>query len=225
MDLQQFSAQYYFFDLSKFGNIYTFVDFGNVRPWAKDFWPEENRFRFCAEIDIEKLAQVCEWINPKKKYFYYGFFPKRDDLDLSHQLNLRHKNSIYRIDKARKFGFEIKSKEVKMIPNYDEVGKFLGKTPKCNFDVEITMDILMKIEKYDSIMLFSGDSDFGRLLSYLKTKGKKIIIVCARNRMSKELKEAADKFIPAETLKNFLKYENKKHPAKMRGSEYDPSIV
>lgn len=97
-----------------------------------------------------------------------------------------------------------------MIPHYDEEGKFIGKIPKCNFDVEMTMDMLTKVHKYDTAMIFSGDSDFGNLLEYLKVKGKKIIIVSTRNRMSTELQAVADKFIPAETLKNMLKYENKK---------------
>lgn len=204
MELQEFKAKYYFFEPEKYRNVYIFVDFGNVRPWAKDFWPEENKYRICMEIDIKKLAGVCDWVNPKRKFFYYGYY--------SEQLNDKHKNSILRVDKARKSGFRIKTKEIKMIPRYDENGKYIGKIPKCNFDVEITMDMLMKINKYDSVMLFSGDSDFGSLLGYLKSKGKKIIVVSTRNRMSRELEKVADKFIPAETLKEFLKYENKNTP-------------
>jgi len=103
-----------------------------------------------------------------------------------------------------------------MIPQYDENGKFVGKFPKCNFDVEITMDILMSLENYDTVMLFSGDSDFGGLLKYVKSLGKKIIIVCTRNRMSTELEEVANKFIPAETLAVFLKYERKNNTPPLR---------
>ena len=66
----EFKAKYYFFDPKEFGRVYTFVDFGNVRPWAKDFWPEENKFRLDLEIDIKKLASVCDWVNPDKKFFY-----------------------------------------------------------------------------------------------------------------------------------------------------------
>lgn len=164
------------------------------------------------EIDIEKLAKVCEWVEPKKRFFYYGYFPERVDLPKNHQLNIKYNSSIYRIDKAGKFGFKRRTKEIKMVPHYDEDGKFLGKFPKCNFDVEITMDMMMKIEKYETAMLFSGDSDFGGLLGYLKDKGKKIVVVCTRNRMSEELKKVADKFIPAETLASFLRYENKNTP-------------
>ena len=67
-------------------------------------------------------------------------------------------------------------------------------------------------------MLFSGDSDFGGLLSYLKEKGKKVVVVCTRSRMSTELESVADKFIPAETLKSFLEYIKNDTPT-LAGSE------
>lgn len=154
MDITDFKSKYYLFDPVEFGNIFVFVDFGNVRPWAKDFWPEENKFRYCKEIDIAKLASVCDWIKPAKKFFYYGHFRARMDLPKEHRENVKSRNSVFRIDKAKKSGFQVKTKEIKMIPHYDEDGKFLGKTPKCNFDVEMAMDMLTKIYKYDTVMLF-----------------------------------------------------------------------
>lgn len=220
MDLQEFKAQYYFFDQNNFGKVYIFVDFGNVRPWAKELWPEENKFRFCVEIDIKKLAGICNWVNPEAKIFYFGYFAQDENADADHINNKKHRDSIFRIDKARKAGFSVKTKEIKMIPQYNEDGKFLGKFPKCNFDVEIAMDLLLKIKNYDTVMLFSGDSDFGGLMDYLKNNGKKIVVVCTRNRMSKELERIATKFIPAETLANFLKFEKpykNKHSAQEGG--------
>ena len=219
MDLESFKGQYYLFDPEKFGDIFIFVDFGNVRPWAKDLWPEENKFRYCKEIDIAKLANVCNWINPKKKFFYYGHFKERPDLPKDHRENIKSRGSVFRIDKAKKAGFQVKTKVIKMIPHYDEDGKFLNRTPKCNFDVEMTMDILTKVCKYDTLMIFSGDSDFGGLLSYLKEKGKKIVVVCIRSRMSSELEGVADKFIPAEILTNFLDYDNKNNTPPLAGTE------
>ena len=209
MDIADFKRQYYLFDPKDFGIIFVFIDFGNVRPWAKNFWPEENKFRISVEIDIEKLASICNLLKPVSKFFYYGHFPPGENLPPKHEINIKHGNSIYRIDKARKSGFIVRTKEIKMIPHYDEQGKYIGKIPKCNFDVEIAMDAIIKLDKYDTIVLFSGDSDFGTLLGYLKSKGKKIIVVSTRDRMSTELESVADKFIPAETMKNLLDYHNK----------------
>jgi uncharacterized LabA/DUF88 family protein len=206
MDLNELKAHHYLFNPKDFGRVFVFVDFGNVRPWAKDLWLEENKYRVFAEIDIQKLAEVCNWIKPAKKFFYYGYFKKPDFPEKDKEGDSKHKKSIFRIDKARRSGFEVKAKEIKMIPHYDDEGKFVGKFPKCNFDVEMTMTLIQKMEKYDTVMLFSGDSDFGGLLGYLKSKGKKVIIVCTRNRMSTELQKVADMFVPAETLKEHLKY-------------------
>jgi len=175
MKLEELKANYYLFNPDEYGRIYAFVDFGNVRPWAKELWPEENKFRFSAEIDIAKLADICNWVKVEKKLFYYGYFPYKNDLPNNHELNIKHRKSIFRINKARDNGFNVKSKEIKMVPHYDDEGNFAGKFPKCNFDVEIAMDMLMKMPKYDTILLFSGDSDFGGLLSYLKNKEKKIM--------------------------------------------------
>jgi len=174
--LDDIVAKYYLFNPSEYGRVYTFVDFGNVRHWAKELWKIENKYRISVEVDIAKLSDICDLVKPIKKIFYYGYFSKeRTDLDDKHPLNEKYRKSIYRIDKARKKGFETKSKEIKIIPLYDEDGKFIKKIAKCNFDVEITMDILQKIEKYDTILLLSGDGDFYKLLSHAKNKGKKII--------------------------------------------------
>lgn len=215
MNLQEFKTQYFLFDPEPFGRIFTFVDFGNVRPWAKEMWPEENKYRFCVEIDIAKIKEICSWVAAERNFFYYGYFAR--DMNLPDGAkDARHDSSVFRIDKARKSGFEVITKEIKMVPHYGEDGKFLGKFPKCNFDVELTMDLIIKISDYDTVMLFSGDSDFGGLLKYLKSLGKKIVVICTRNRMSKELEEVADKFIPAETLAIFLKYERKNNTPPLR---------
>lgn len=227
MNSNELKAEYYLFKKVDFGRVYVFVDFGNVRPWAKELWPEENKFRISQELDIIKLAEIINWIFPVKKLFYYGRYTENINFPKDHENNKKYRASIFRLDKARKSGFEVKTKDIKMIPHYDESGVFLNKMPKCNFDVEITMDMITKTEKYDTVMLFSGDSDFGGLLNYLKSKGKRVIVVCTRNRMSKELQAVADIFIPAETLSNFLRLNNSriKNTPLTRRCEYDPSIV
>ena len=72
------------------------------------------------------------------------------------------------------------------------------------------MDMLLKLEKYDSVFLWSGDSDFHYLLQHLKSKKKKIVTICAREFASDELQKNSDLFIPADPLKDFLEYIPKK---------------
>ncbi len=66
---------------------------------------------------------------------------------------------------------------------------------KCNFDVEITMDILDDINKFSGILLFSGDSDFYAPLMRAKLKNKRVFVVGVRGQTSKELFSVCDYFI------------------------------
>lgn len=124
MDFNNFKGEYYFFKKIDYGRVYVFVDFGNVRPWAKDLWPEENKFRICQEIDIVKLAEIINWISPVKKIFYYGHYLRNDNFPENHKNNNKYRSSIFRLDRAKKSGFEVKTKEIKMIPHYDDSGVF-----------------------------------------------------------------------------------------------------
>jgi len=206
MDLQELKRNYYLFNPKEYGRIFVFVDFSNVRHWAKSFWPEENRNYLRREIDINKLAGIIDLVGPIEKFFYYGHYKQHLDLPPEHAFNMKYRQSIYRIDKARKSGFRIRTKGIKEIDDFDDEGKFLGRIRKCNFDIEMTMDMLTKIQRYNTIFLWSGDSDFHSLLQYLKSKKKKIITICGRNFASEELRNSSDLFIPADPLKDLLEY-------------------
>lgn len=211
MNLDELKSQHiketYLFDPSDFGRIYAFVDFSNVRNWAKCFWPVENKEYLRKEIDIKKLANVIEMVTPVKKFFYYGHYKEHPELPNDHESNKKYKQSIFRIDKARKSGFKVRTKDIKEISDFNDEGRWIGKINKCNFDIEMTMDILQKIEKYDTALLFSGDSDFHILLSHLRSKKKKVVTICARDFVSKELHDNSDLYIPADPFKDHLIFE------------------
>ena len=218
MQLSELKAQMdrdtYLFDPSEYGRIYAFVDFANVRHWARSFWPNENRTYLQREVDIKKLGNLIDSVKPSKKYFYYGFHKKHDELSHQHELNVKHRSSWYRISKAQDCGFQTRQKEIKEISEFDELGKFIGTKRKCNFDIEMAMDMLRQVENYDTVFLWSGDSDFDKLLAYLKVKKKKkVITVCARDFMSEELDRCSDLYIPADPFKDLLEYIKTPPPA------------
>jgi len=62
-----------------------------------------------------------------------------------------------------------------------------GDIRKANFDVEITIDVLEMIDKFDTLVLFSGDSDFDYLIRKLRAKGKRVIVISTKHHISKEL--------------------------------------
>ena len=76
---------------------------------------------------------------------------------------------------------------------------------KSNFDVEMTMDILMERQSYDICILFSGDSDFHALVEKLHDFGKKIIVFSTRKMISWELKLDVNRYFFLEDLKDMIK--------------------
>jgi len=92
------------------------------------------------------------------------------------------------------FGRKI-SKKLYTILNEMERQKILIEEPKCNFDVEMTMDILDDSSKISGVIVFSGDSDLKAPLQRIKKEGKKIYIVGVRGMTSAELHAVKNYFI------------------------------
>ncbi|MDO8555246.1 MAG: hypothetical protein Q7R75_01630 [bacterium] len=88
MDLNELQRNYYLFDPKEYGRIFAFVDFSNVRWWAKSFWPDENKKYLKREIDIQKLADIINLISPIKKFFYYGHYKQHPELLPEHPFNI-----------------------------------------------------------------------------------------------------------------------------------------
>jgi len=57
---------------------------------------------------------------------------------------------------------------------------------KCDFDVEITLDVLRNIDKMDSVILFSGEGDYAALINEVIKRGKQAIVVALKGAMGKE---------------------------------------
>ena len=84
-------------------------------------------------------------------------------------------------------------KELKRISIINEHGEAIEE--KGNMDVEITIDTLHHLKKYDTAIFFTGDSDFLALVTYLKNHGKRVFIFSSRNNVSQELRTGADGYV------------------------------
>ncbi|MEK7462889.1 MAG: NYN domain-containing protein [Patescibacteria group bacterium] len=205
MDLKYFKLQTLGIDKERFGRIFSFVDYGNVNYW----YDKDRRGNDDVEliknqkliIDIEKLASFATLFSEQKR-FYYGW-------------NNRKKSNWHIAIKAEKFGFIKITKPIQFIKHYltetelnnnstfalkeNLSGKYI-EIPKSNFDVEVSVDALRLMDKFDTFCIFSGDSDFTYLVQYLKRKGKKIIVI-ASGQVFHTLKDLADLYINAQTVK------------------------
>ena len=79
-----------------------------------------------------------------------------------------------------------------------------GDIRKANFDVEITVDTMEMINSFDTLVLFSGDSDFNYLLRKLRNENKNVIVISAKHHISKELIESSNKYIDLKKLKSLI---------------------
>ena len=91
-------------------------------------------------------------------------------------------------------GDEVKNKISDLINELQKSGIIIEE-PKCNFDVEMTMDMLDDVEKMTAVLLFSGDSDMRAPLERLKIKEKHIGVVGVRGKVAGELHQIKDKYI------------------------------
>ncbi|MEM2174331.1 MAG: NYN domain-containing protein [Candidatus Micrarchaeia archaeon] len=64
---------------------------------------------------------------------------------------------------------------------------------KCDFDVEITLDVMRMINDFDSLILFSGDGDFKALCEYLLDINKQVIVVHPFGVRGKEYNELLER--------------------------------
>jgi uncharacterized LabA/DUF88 family protein len=59
-------------------------------------------------------------------------------------------------------------------------------------DVEMTINAMHFIKNYNIAVLFTGDSDFLALVSYLKRHSKKVYIFSSKDNISEELRTGGD---------------------------------
>ncbi len=78
-----------------------------------------------------------------------------------------------------------------------KVGSFAGFTYKCNFDVEITMDVLKAVYqlKPDIIVLASGDSDFVSLILEVRKSGVRVEVAAFEETAGAEILSKCSGFI------------------------------
>lgn len=87
---------------------------------------------------------------------------------------------------------------------------------KANFDVEITADLLLSLKKYQTAIIFSGDSDFAYIIKIIQKKFcKTVVVYSSRSTISWEIKLAANSYVFFEDIINLIKKET---PDLRRGS-------
>ena len=78
--------------------------------------------------------------------------------------------------------------------------------PKCNFDVEMGVDMLLDCERNNNktFMLWSGDSDFASPVTQIKNSGKNATLVAVAGKVAPELDETGVFIFDVKKIKEFV---------------------
>ena len=166
--------------------VYVFIDASNL--WAAQKAKGKS-------FDYEKLKRYIQ-----EKYeaseilvFYYTAYPAEGTRGYS--LDGRHKFFTFL---KKGLGFVVRKKELKRISVVSEQGESIQE--KGNMDVEMAIDAMHYMKKYDTSVFFTGDSDFLALVTYLRNGGKKVYIFSSKNNISQELRTGADGYTDVLTI-------------------------
>lgn len=156
-------------DWAEYGRMAVFIDTANIIYSLKDLgW----------RIDYKKLQK------------YFKCFTKLVDIYFYYSTNKENIGQANLLEMLARHGFKMIVKEIKVIKLKNNEKLFKG-----NCDVELTIDMIDLMPAYDTAILLSGDSDFASLIKYVQKHGKRVIAISTRNHISREIIEAANKFM------------------------------
>lgn len=126
--------------------------------------------------------------------------------------SVRHetRNQINFLAFLRHLGYKLVTKPLKVIKDPTRAEGILR---KGNFDVEISVDALCFLSEYETLILFSGDSDFDYLVKALRKYGKIVIVVSSKNHVARELIISSNKYVDLKTLRSQIERKIKKSPS------------
>jgi len=159
--------------------VYVFIDASNL--WQA----QKAKGKF---LNYEKIIKYIKekFLSDELRIFYYTAYPS--DGTRLYSLAGRHKFFLYL---KKSLDFIVRKKELKRIKISDDNNKF---QEKGNMDVEIVIDAMHYLNKYNIAALFTGDSDFLALVTYLRLHNRKVYVFSSRNNISKELRTGADAY-------------------------------
>jgi uncharacterized LabA/DUF88 family protein len=186
-----------------------YIDYANVRPWS-------NKLGW--HIDLKRLKQFMDSFNQIQAVnLYHGYLAgdARSEQEIKdaeqHKYVVRTKpvkimrfaidassipkDSTALLDQFVKRSL-LRKYEVATIEylndrftDMNRKGEWYIEDRKCNFDVEMGVDILLDAERAqtDTFVIWSGDSDFADPVLRLLKAGKKVVLFATARKVSKEL--------------------------------------
>lgn len=157
-------------------------------------------------FDFEKLKRFIkhQFGASDLLVFYYTAYPAEGTREYSQ--DGKHKFFTYL---SKGLGFTVRKKEIKQITIHSEIGDSI--LEKGNMDVEMTIDAVHNLLKYNTAVFFTGDSDFLALISYIKNRGKSVYIYSSENNISQELRTGGSGYCDVLEIKEDIWREDLHH--------------
>ncbi len=173
------------------------VDFEKLHKYLKERFQSSQIYYF-GGVEIHKFPfdyLTNETVDLKNLERYLVEYIEKNKKDLtSAKLILldRHLKQVHFYQKLEKFGYQLILKPVKMYE--DEEG---NQKRKANCDVEMAFYLMRDKDKFERMIVLSGDGDFLPVLKHMREVEKKEVLVLARGpRTAKEIRRfVGDKFM------------------------------
>ncbi len=206
--------------LEQLGSIFNtktriYIDYANVRPWSQKLqW----------HIDLKRLKQFLDSFDTIEAVnFYNGYLAGNERSEKEKEVSEYYKYTIRtKPVKIMRFSIDassilndstvlldqfvrralLKKYEIATIEYLNErfkdmnkKGEYFIEDMKCNFDVEIGVDMLLDCERNSAqtFVLWSGDSDFADPIEKLMGAGKKVVLFATSRKVSRELSALVSK--------------------------------
>lgn len=197
------------------GKTRVYIDYANVRPWSEKLgWHVEIR-RLKQFLDSFSTIEVVNFYNgylagnersekekteaENNKYFLRTKPVKimRFSINMSSILPDSTILLSQFITRALLKKYEITTIEYlnERFKDMNQKGEYFIEDMKCNFDVEIGIDMLLDCERNSAgtFVLWSGDSDFADSIEKLLSAGKKVVLFVTARKVSRELSALSGK--------------------------------
>ena len=222
-----------------------YIDYANVRPWSEKLgW----------HIEIKRLKQFLDSFDTIEAVSFYNGYLAGDDRSEKEKTEAEDNKYFLRTKPVKIIKLSIdtssilpdstvllgqfirrvllKKYQIKTIEYLNEKFKEMNKSGdafiedmKCNFDVEIGVDMLIDCERNnaDIFVLWSGDSDFADPIKKLIGAGKKVFLFATARKVSRELSALSEQglvIFDIQKIRNFVCW--KKEMITKEKSKRDP---
>src|SRR3989344_2251378 len=186
-----------------------YIDYANVRPWSE---------RLKWHIDLKRLKQFLDSFDTIEAVNFYNGYLAGNERSENEKKESENCKYVLRTKPVKIMNFSIDASSVapdstvlldqfirrallrkyevgtieylnQRFSDMNKKGVYFIEDMKCNFDVEIGVDILLDYERNgtETFVLWSGDSDFADPIQKLLKAGKRVILFATARKISKEL--------------------------------------